>query len=85
MEKFIGFVFMTAIALGSTGRLNPAIMKLASLAANAQQHQLSYGKFSRMLTHCDPGLAESDTKACMEYRRKMTGRLRRFNESAGKK
>jgi len=36
--------------LSLSGQIKPAILKMAQMAADAHEHQVSYGKFSRMLT-----------------------------------
>ena len=68
MIKFLGLVVTLALSLGLSGHLKGAVMKMAALAVEAQQHQMSYAKFSRALTHCDLGTPEFATKACAESR-----------------
>jgi hypothetical protein len=50
MTHFMKWSFGIALGLAVTGHLKSATMKMAAMAVEAQQHQLSYGKFSRMLT-----------------------------------
>jgi len=50
MTSFIKWVLGIALGLAVTGQLKPATLKMAKMAVEAQQHQISYGKFSRMLT-----------------------------------
>jgi hypothetical protein len=50
MDSFIKWMFAVALSLAATGQLKSATLKMAQLAIEAQKHQISYGKFSRMLT-----------------------------------
>jgi hypothetical protein len=50
MTSFIKWVVGIALGLAVAGQLKSATLKMAQMAAEAQQHQISYGKFSRMLT-----------------------------------
>ena len=50
MMSFIKWVFGITVALAATGQLKPGTAVMFKLAANAHQHQMSYGKFSRTLT-----------------------------------
>jgi hypothetical protein len=74
MTKFFALIVTIAISLGLSGHLKSAVMKMATLAATAQHHQLSFAKFSRALTHCDIGTPEFATKACAKSRRKLNFR-----------
>ncbi len=50
MTSFIKWAVGIALALTAAGQLKSATLKVAQMAVEAQKHQLSYGKFSRMLT-----------------------------------
>ena len=50
MITFFKWVLGIAIGLAVTGQLKTATLKMAEMAVEAQRHQISYGKFSRMLT-----------------------------------
>jgi hypothetical protein len=50
MTSFIKWVLGIAIGLAVTSELKTATFKMAQMAGEAQQHQISYGKFSGMLT-----------------------------------
>lgn len=50
MTSFIKWVLGIALGLAATGQLKTAMLKMAQMAVEAQKHQISYGKFSRMLT-----------------------------------
>jgi hypothetical protein len=54
MTSFFKWVLGIAFGLAMTGQLKSATLKMEQWAAQAQQHQLSYGKFSRMLTAPTP-------------------------------
>ena len=71
MAKFISSVFLFALGLAATGQLKNATLEMARLAAKAQHHQISYLKFSRMLTRCDLGTLEHGTPACVHERPKV--------------
>lgn len=49
MGRFLATLILIAFGLGSVGALKPAIIYFANAAAQTQQNQLSYGKFSRAL------------------------------------
>ena len=50
MTLFIKWVIGIALGLAITGHLKSGTLKMAEMAVEAQKHQISYGKFSRMLT-----------------------------------
>ena len=50
MTSFFKWILGIALGLALTGQLRTATLKMAKMAIEAQNHQLSYGKFSRMLT-----------------------------------
>ena len=62
--KFYGLVISIALALGASGQLKEATLYMMNAASGAQSHQMSYAKFSRMLTHCNFGTPEYGTQAC---------------------
>ncbi len=74
MVKFYGLVLSIALALGASGHLKEATLYIMKSAASAQSHQMSYAKFSRMLTHCGFGTPEYGTQAC-GFRRVKFARL----------
>ncbi len=47
--KFMGWAVSILFALGLIGQLKPLTYKMAQAAIKAQEHQMSYGKFSRKL------------------------------------
>jgi hypothetical protein len=55
MTSFIKWSLGVAIGLAMTGHLKSATLKMASMAVEAQKHQLSYVKFSRSLNSDDSG------------------------------
>jgi len=54
MTSFFKWALGIALALAATGQLRSATLRMAQMAMEAQRHQLSYGKFSRMLTSPNP-------------------------------
>jgi hypothetical protein len=50
MRSLIRWAFGIALALAATGQLKSATLKLAEMAIRSQHHQISYLKFSQMLT-----------------------------------
>lgn len=50
MISFIKWSVGIALALTATGQLKPATMTMLKLATEAQQYQVSYSKFTRLLT-----------------------------------
>lgn len=50
MTSFFKWMVGIAIGVAISGHLKFATLKMAQMAADAQTHQISYGKFSRMLT-----------------------------------
>jgi hypothetical protein len=48
--SFIKWVLGIALSLTVTGQLKWATLRMIELAVEAQKHQLSFGKFSTMLT-----------------------------------
>jgi hypothetical protein len=50
MTSFLKWTIGIALGLAVTGQLKSATLKMAQMAVEAQKHQISYGRFSRMLT-----------------------------------
>lgn len=50
MTSFIKWMVGIALGVAISGHIKSATLKMAQMAVEAQQHQMSYGKFSRMLT-----------------------------------
>lgn len=50
MNSFVKWTFGVALSLAVSGQLKTATFKMAELALDAHRHQMSYGKFSRLLT-----------------------------------
>ncbi len=74
MEKFFSFSVKVASVLAASGQLKEATLYMVKAAARAQSHQISYAKFSRILTHCNFGTSEHGTRA-YGYRRLKFARL----------
>ncbi len=54
MISFFKWALGITICLAVTGQLKTATLRMAKMAVEAQKHQVSYGKFSRMLTAPGP-------------------------------
>ncbi len=54
MTSFFKWAIGIAVGLAVTDQLKSATLKMAQMAVEAQEHQMSYGKFSRMLTEPTP-------------------------------
>jgi hypothetical protein len=62
VDSLIKWAIGIALSLAVSGQLKSAALKMAEMSMDAQKHQLSYGKFSSMLTQTPPSHRQHQSK-----------------------